>query len=187
MYSEGFSNPMCQATVKEQNAGRRKAQDSLDQLRLGQQDVRFSVVDAQVTLRPVTEEDLKLLVRLFNDPAASGEHEWHGWRDTRWLRRRWEENSLLGEEGGTLIVTKGDDALGFVSWSKRPYGYHSSWVIGIGLKPEARGLGHGTQAQRLTFSHTQVNSAFAVMPLRPPRPGGGRRFLRVSAGHGEMP
>jgi RimJ/RimL family protein N-acetyltransferase len=115
-----------------------------------------------MALCPVSENDLALLQRLFSDPLASGEHEWHGWQDTRWLRRRWEENGLLGEDGGTLMVRKGDDTLGFVAWHKRSYGYHSScWMVSIGLKPEARGRGYGTEAQRqLTrylFSHTQAN------------------------------
>jgi len=36
-------------------------------------------VDTQVTLRPVTEDDLPWLDRLGNDPATTGPHEWHGW------------------------------------------------------------------------------------------------------------
>lgn len=61
-----------------------------------------------------------------------------------------------------LIVTRADDALGFVSWRKRSTGYRSfCWNTGITLAPEARGHGHGTEAQRqlvrYLFSHTQVS------------------------------
>jgi hypothetical protein len=67
-----------------------------------------------MALDPVSEDDLALLQRLYSDPLVSGEHEWHGWQDTRWLRREWEENGLLGEDRGTLMARKGDDTLGFV-------------------------------------------------------------------------
>ena len=50
-----------------------------------------------MALGPVSEDDLALLQRLYSDPLVSGEHEWHGWQDTRWLRREWEENGLPGE------------------------------------------------------------------------------------------
>jgi RimJ/RimL family protein N-acetyltransferase len=118
-------------------------------------------VDAAVMLRPVTEEDLALLHRLFTDPAGTGEHEWHGWLDSQWLRRLWDENRMLGEDGGALMVAHGDNTLGSVSWSKRSTGFRSfCWTIGITLAPEARGHGHGSAAQRLLvhylFSHTQM-------------------------------
>ncbi|MGO8885603.1 MAG: GNAT family N-acetyltransferase [Streptosporangiaceae bacterium] len=119
-------------------------------------------MDGQLTLCPVTENDLPLLQRLYSDPRASGEHEWHGWQDTRWLRREWVENGLLGGDGGTLMARRGDDALGFVAWRRRSYGPHSyTWIISIGMKPEARGHGHGSEAQRqlarYLFAHTQAN------------------------------
>ena len=118
-------------------------------------------MNAEIRLRPVTEEDLALLHRLFSDPAAVGEYEWHGWLDSQWLRRQWDENRMLGEDGGTLMVALGDDTLGFVSWGKRSTGYLSfCWNIGMTLAPEARGHGHGTAAQELLtrylFAHTQV-------------------------------
>ena len=78
-----------------------------------------------MALCPVSEDDLAFLQRLYSDPLVSGEHEWHGWQDTRWLRREWEENGLLGEDRGTLMARKGDDTLGFVAWRRRSYGPHS--------------------------------------------------------------
>jgi RimJ/RimL family protein N-acetyltransferase len=118
-------------------------------------------VDNQVTLRPVVESDLDLLGRLFTDPAAAGDFEWYGWQDGRWLRRKWEDNGLLGEDGGTLMTERAGETLGFVSWRKR-HTWHRAWCWAIGVKviPEARGRGHGTQAQRALvrylFSHTQA-------------------------------
>jgi RimJ/RimL family protein N-acetyltransferase len=122
---------------------------------------RLPVVSAEIRLRPVSEEDLALLYRLFSDPAATSEYEWHGWLDPQRLRRQWEENRLLGEDGGKLMVVLGDDTLGFVAWRKRSTGFRSfCWDLGITLAPDARGHGHGTAAQRLLtrylFAHTQV-------------------------------
>jgi RimJ/RimL family protein N-acetyltransferase len=122
----------------------------------------FGVVDDQVILRPAAEDDLELLERLLTDPEAVGEHGWHGWQDTRWLRRRWDENGLIGEDRGMLMAARGDDAIGFVSWFEIKSGFQSScWMIGISLAPAARGHGYGTEAQRqlarYLFLHTQMN------------------------------
>lgn len=118
-------------------------------------------MDNQVTLRPVAERDLALLARLFADPAYVGESEWHGWQDTRWLRRRWDDDGLLGDDGGTLMADHAGEAVGFVNWRRRPTGYRSwCWAIGVTLIPKARGQGYGTQVQRglvhYLFAHTQA-------------------------------
>lgn len=118
--------------------------------------------DNAVDLRPVAESDLPILYKLTNDPAATGDLEWYGWQDPTRARRRWEENGMLGENGGTLVVVRGDQVLGFVEWHRQQMGRISfCWNIGIALMPEARGLGYGTQAQRLLvrylFAHTLVN------------------------------
>jgi RimJ/RimL family protein N-acetyltransferase len=114
-----------------------------------------------VTLRPVAERDLALLARLFTDPAYVGESEWYGWQGARWLGRRWDEDGLLGDDGGTLMAEQAGEAVGFVNWRKRPTGYRSwCWTIGVTLVPKARGQGHGTQVQRglvhYLFAHTQA-------------------------------
>lgn len=118
-------------------------------------------MNADLRLHPVAEGDLSLLERLYGDRATTGEYEWRGWLDPRWLRRQWDENGMLTEDGGTLMVVLGEDVLGFVTWGKRQTGFRSfCWTIGIGLTPEARGHGHGAAAQRLLthylFTHTQV-------------------------------
>ena len=126
-------------------------------------------MDGQVTLRPVIEDDLSWLARLRNDPAATGPHEWHGWRDPQW-ERRWAESGLLGDNGGTLIVMHGTDRVGTVSWREVQTGPTAiNWAIGVGLAPEFRGRGCGTEAQRLLvrylFSHTQVNRIEATTEI----------------------
>jgi RimJ/RimL family protein N-acetyltransferase len=116
----------------------------------------------QVTLRPVTEDDLSFIEFLNNDPARAGKHEWHGWNSPGSLRRGWAETGLLGEAGGMLMVVRGADRVGCVSWRKTQTGAIAyCWSLGIGLAPEFRGRGYGAEAQRLLvrylFAHTQVN------------------------------
>jgi RimJ/RimL family protein N-acetyltransferase len=120
-----------------------------------------SRVRDEVALRPVGEADLTVLDRVLADPDASGPFQWYGWRDPSRLRRRWADNGLLGDDGGTLIVVHATDVLGFVAWHKVVTSMSSyCWNVGIGLLPEFRGRGHGTEAQRLLvrylFAHTQV-------------------------------
>jgi RimJ/RimL family protein N-acetyltransferase len=121
-----------------------------------------SGVADSVEFRPVAENDLPLLYRLTSDPTMAGEHEWFGWRDPREFPRQWAENGLLGDDGGMLIVARGTERLGLVSWRKIPTGRSSyCWEIGIALAPDARGHGYGTQAQRMLvsylFAHTVAN------------------------------
>jgi RimJ/RimL family protein N-acetyltransferase len=116
----------------------------------------------RVALRPAREEDLELLGRLTNDPDSTGAHEWHGWKDPHVWGQRWAENGLLGSAGGTLIVTRGGEPAGFVSWRQVITGAGSyCWELGIAIEAGARGKGVGTQAQQLIvrylFAHTQVN------------------------------
>jgi RimJ/RimL family protein N-acetyltransferase len=123
-------------------------------------------MDDQVALRPVGEGDLPVLDELTQDPERTGEFLWFGWFDPRRWRRGWEENGLLGPDGGTLIVVRGGERLGLAHWRKdqgTPAGY--GWEIGVALLPEARGRGYGTHAHRLLtrylFAHTTVYRIWA--------------------------
>lgn len=114
-----------------------------------------------LTLRPVAEADLPILERLTQDPASTGEFAWLGWNKLTRFRQWWAENGLISDDRGVLMVVRGADRLGFVSWYKVPTtpGYYY-WNIGIALLPEARGKGYGAQAQRMLakylFAHTTV-------------------------------
>ncbi|WP_377268089.1 GNAT family N-acetyltransferase [Peterkaempfera sp. SMS 1(5)a] len=114
-----------------------------------------------VILRPVFEDDLPLLERFLTDPQATGPFQWLGWSDPGRWRRRWEQDGLLGDEGGQLMVAAGADRHGFVAWRKSAASRNSyCWNIGAQLLPESRGRGVGTRAQRLLvrylFAHTPV-------------------------------
>jgi len=123
-----------------------------------------------VTLRSVTEDDLAWLASLRNSPAASGLHEWHGWTDPQRRRRQWAESGLLGDDGGTLIVLHDTDRVGHVSWRRVKTGPTAfGWAIAVGLAPDFRGRGYGSEAQRLLarylFAHTQVNRIEATTEI----------------------
>jgi len=120
-----------------------------------------------VELRPVAESDLGLLEELTNDPVAAGEHQWFGWHDPGFLRRRWLETGMLTTDSGMLVPTLDGRVLGLVSWHRTRTGPMSyCWNIGLVLAPEARGHGYGTEAQRLLvdylFAHTQLNRVEAT-------------------------
>ncbi|MFD7323199.1 hypothetical protein ACFV9D_19225 [Streptomyces sp. NPDC059875] len=54
----------------------------------------------EITLRPVTADDLDLYEREFSGPDGWGVHQWFGFQPTADLRRRFAENGLLGPDGG---------------------------------------------------------------------------------------
>jgi len=118
-------------------------------------------MDTDLALRPVAEEDLPFLERLTQDPATAWEYAWAGWRDLRRFRKEWAEDRLVGDDGGVLLIARGDERIGFVSWFQVDFAPSYYWSIGIGLLPEARGKGYGTQAHllltRYLFAHTTVH------------------------------
>ena len=118
-------------------------------------------MDGVVTLRLPREGDLPMLERLTQDPGVAGEFAWVGWRDLGRFRTGWADNRLISDDAGVLLVVRGEERLGYVSWHKFEIPPSYCWTMGIALLPEARGRGYGTQAQRLLarylFAHTTVH------------------------------
>ncbi|MFC0527817.1 GNAT family N-acetyltransferase [Phytohabitans kaempferiae] len=111
--------------------------------------------EAEVALRPVTADDFWLFERQAVDPEAAGRFNWSGFRDVRATRRRFDDDGLVGPDGGVLIVVHDGAAVGTVSWSRTEYGMPAwwCWTIGIALLPDHRGRGVGTAAQRLLVGY----------------------------------
>src|SRR6266545_4821128 len=119
---------------------------------------------AGLRLRPVRRDDLETLERWRDDPEVNGRHNWFGYAPPGWLRRRFEETGLLGEDHGNLLVQLADGTLvGEVSYYAVHHGpppTSRAFNLGIALLPEHRGHGLGAEAQRLLadylFAHTLV-------------------------------
>ena len=115
-------------------------------------------------LRPIRVEDLGVLTRWKTDPDYGSEFQWLGYASTRRFRDRVANDDVIDDDGGALAVVDGDELLGDMSWHKQQTNALTEsfcWNFGIVLRPEARGKGHGSQAQRLLadylFLHTTVN------------------------------
>jgi RimJ/RimL family protein N-acetyltransferase len=120
-----------------------------------------------IALRPTTQDDVPMVEALTGDPEMTGELGWFGWTSGLRWRKSWDEDRMLGEDGGLLVVARGDQPLGLVNWRKqRTTPASFCWEIGIALLPEARGHGYGTRAQRLLasylFAHTTAHRVFAA-------------------------
>ena len=119
-----------------------------------------------VRLRDVTLDDADLLDGWNADPAAAGEFNDFGGEPKAIDREALARGPLRNERNGQLIVERVADGkpIGIVGWHAVGYGPNpesAAWNVGIALIPEARGQGHGTDAQVLLaaylFENTGVN------------------------------
>jgi RimJ/RimL family protein N-acetyltransferase len=114
-------------------------------------------------LRPVLRVDLELLECWRADPRAQTRFGWFGFEPPGALRRRHDQDGLLGEDRGNLLVELGDTPIGEVSYIAVHHGpppASRAYSIGIWLLPAHRRRGHGSEAQRqlaaYLFAHTRV-------------------------------
>jgi len=113
-------------------------------------------------LRPLRAGDIEIVNRWLVDPEAGGEFQWVGYGSTQRLRHQFDLDEIISDTGGYLaIVDERDTTVGDVSWRMERTGPSKGswcWSIGIIIVPERRGMGHGTDAQRLIadylFAHT---------------------------------
>jgi RimJ/RimL family protein N-acetyltransferase len=116
---------------------------------------------SEIALSPATEEDVALLLLHLQDPDRCGEFAWFGWTSFTRITERFQENRLLGDDYTILMVVRGEERLGFVNYRRRDIHRGAyCWVLGIGLFPQARGRGYGTEAQKLL-----VRYLFAQTPV----------------------
>ena len=107
----------------------------------------------RVRLRDVTLEDADLLDSWSNDPDRSEFNDF-GEPPSPLPRDVIANGPLRNDRNGMLVVERIADGepIGTVGWHKVHYGpgpQSEAWNFGIELRPEARGQGLGTEAQRL--------------------------------------
>jgi RimJ/RimL family protein N-acetyltransferase len=117
-----------------------------------------------IRLRDVTLDDVDLL-ESWMDPQARGPFNDFGVPPSAPDRDALAKGPLRNERNGELIIERiaDDRPIGTISWHLARYGpteESGAWNIGIALVPEARGHGHGTEAQRLAAAYL-----FATTPL----------------------
>lgn len=103
----------------------------------------------KVRLRPFNRDDVAILQRFASDPSAAGVCNWTGFRNPNAALQRFDDNGLLSDEAGHLVIVADDATVGAVQW--RPAGYDgvpsgSCWRIGCTVLPEHRGRGIGAAA-----------------------------------------
>ena len=110
-------------------------------------------------LRPPRPDELPVLERWRAEPAS----EFEDWTGGPAPGRR-DARAPAPPGLGQLVVTDGADRLlGDVSWHTVVYGPTAGSLalsIGISIRPDARGAGHGTRAQRMLADYLFV--AFPV-------------------------
>jgi len=127
--------------------------------------VNLPVCGSRVCLRDLAPHDVDLVDAWSADPLAGGE-----FNDFRVPHKPIDREALAkgpfrNERNGELIVERLEDGqpIGTISWHMEHYGPNdrsAAWNIGISLIPEARGNGHGTEAQRLLAEYL-----FATTPV----------------------
>ncbi len=109
-------------------------------------------------LRHIQPADIEWMAAMACDPEQVGTHNWAG--ESRsvaeveaQLREQLESGQLQGRYNGGLVVEiDGDTPIGDVSWRPAQWGPSIKSrcpAFGIALKPEFRGRGFGSRAQRL--------------------------------------
>ena len=118
----------------------------------------------KIYLRPVRQDDLPILTARANDIAFLTEFNFFGLQRHNGLERQFQEDGLLSQERGTLVVVtcESDQVVGDVNYRRVRYGGEGSiaYDVGIALAPEHRGKGYGVEAQQLLADYL-----FSVYPI----------------------
>ncbi len=119
----------------------------------------------KIYLRPVHRDDLPILAARANDLAFQTEFNFFGLQQHNALEKDFQEDGLLSQEHGTLLVVtcESEQVVGDVGYRQVRYGPGEASIaynIGIGLAPEHRGKGYGVEAQQLLAEYL-----FSVYPI----------------------
>jgi RimJ/RimL family protein N-acetyltransferase len=108
---------------------------------------------SEVSLRPITEDDLPFLQDLIDDRMDPSPFMRPGFVDPRQWRRRWVAGELVGDNGGIVLIVSGDERAGFIDWAAAQWFGRKCWSIGIQLAASTRGRGIGTTAHKLLVEY----------------------------------
>jgi RimJ/RimL family protein N-acetyltransferase len=127
--------------------------------------VDLPVVGTTIRLRDVTIADANLLDAWAADPLLRGEFNDFGEPPSPVNRDALAGGPFRNDRNGQLMIERlaDDTPIGSVGWHRVRYGPNdasAAWNIGISLLPDARGLGYGTEAQRLVADYL-----FAATPI----------------------
>lgn len=123
----------------------------------------------RVTLRPIVAADLDAFDSAFQSEAGASEYQWFGFTPTHALRESLHARGLLAGPDNMLAIVVDGKLAGRVEWLERRWGRRDTslcWEIAVGILPDWRGRGVGTQAQhelvRYLFTHTRVERVQAT-------------------------
>jgi RimJ/RimL family protein N-acetyltransferase len=110
-----------------------------------------------VDLRLIVESDLDMLETWMADSDYNGEFNSFGLQPFRRFRKSFAEHGRFTDEHGTLlIVTKGGEFAGDISYRRAGYGPgtgNNAFELGITVAAAHRGRGFGAEAQRLLAAY----------------------------------
>jgi RimJ/RimL family protein N-acetyltransferase len=119
-----------------------------------------------VRLRDVTLADADLFDEIRRREMSGGGFNDFGLEPAPVDREALERGPLRDDRQGMMLIERVDDdqVIGTIGWHRVRYGPNpesDAWMFGIDLIPEARGQGHGTQAQQMLaaflFDTTDLN------------------------------
>jgi aminoglycoside 6'-N-acetyltransferase len=117
----------------------------------------------EVSLRPVTEQDLTRSAEAFSDERGWGSHQWFGYRGQQRDLERLRDNGMLCATEGRLTIDADGQWAGCVDWFRSSWGRPEEswcWSLGVVVAEPLRGKGIGTEAQRQAvaylFAHTRA-------------------------------
>jgi len=111
-----------------------------------------------VRLRDVTPADADAFDELRRREMSDGGYNDFGLPPEPVDRATLAQGPMRNAQGGVLLIERVEDGqlIGTIGWRRVQYGPNpesDAWMIGIELVPDARGRGHGTEAQRLMADH----------------------------------
>jgi RimJ/RimL family protein N-acetyltransferase len=111
------------------------------------------MTDDGVALRSIAEVDLAFLQELISDPADEGSFMWQGFRDPHEWKKRWNAQGLIGDSGGTVLITTEGKPAGCIGWDQGHWFGRPCWSLGIQVARSIRHQGIGTRAHQLLVDY----------------------------------